>query len=98
MITLKIKDQNNRFRYKILEKQKLVLKSVIHNENIDEKVRINAYLKLQKLDFNSSISRLKNRCVLTNRSRAVYRKFKISRLVFRRLAVSGKLSGVKKAS
>ena len=98
MKTLKIKDQNNRFRYKILEKQKLVLKSIINNYSIKEIIRINAYEKLQKLDKNTSISRIKNRCVVTNRSRAIYKKFKVSRLVFRRLAVSGRLVGVKKAS
>lgn len=98
MKTLKIKDQNNRFRYKILEKQKLVLKSIINNDNVLEKIRVKAYIKLQSLDKNTSVSRLKNRCVVTNRSRAIYKKFKISRLVFRRLALSGRLAGIKKAS
>jgi len=38
------------------------------------------------------------RCELCGRSRAVYRKFKICRVCFRRLALEGKIPGVKKSS
>ncbi len=53
---------------------------------------------LQKLPKNSSPVRLKNRCMFTGRSRSYYRKFGVSRLVLREMALRGELPGVKKAS
>ncbi|MCB0702857.1 MAG: 30S ribosomal protein S14 [Candidatus Kapaibacterium sp.] len=53
---------------------------------------------LQKLPRNSSPTRVVNRCSVTGRSRAVYRKYGLTRHVFRQLALEGKLPGIKKAS
>ncbi len=53
---------------------------------------------LQKLPRNSSPVRLRNRCTVTGRPRGYYRKFGISRLVLREMALRGELPGVKKAS
>ncbi len=53
---------------------------------------------LQKLPRNSSPSRVRNRCSVTGRPRAVYRKFGICRNVFRQLALEGKIPGIRKAS
>lgn len=56
------------------------------------------YEELQKLPRNASPVRLKNRCALTGRSRAYMRKFGVSRIVFREMALAGKIPGVRKAS
>jgi small subunit ribosomal protein S14 len=56
------------------------------------------YEALQKLPKNSSVVRLKNRCMFTGRSRAYYRKFGVSRLIFREMALKGEIPGVKKSS
>lgn len=56
------------------------------------------YAALDKLPRNASPVRLKNRCQLTGRPRGYIRYFGISRLVFRDMALSGKIPGVKKAS
>jgi small subunit ribosomal protein S14 len=56
------------------------------------------YEALQKLPKNASPVRLKNRCSMTGRSRGYYRKFGISRLVFREMALKGEIPGIKKAS
>lgn len=53
---------------------------------------------LQKLPKNSSPVRLHNRCMITGRARSYYRKFGISRLVFREKALRGEIPGVKKSS
>jgi len=53
---------------------------------------------LAELPRNSSRVRLHNRCILTGRPRAVYRKFGLSRIAFRDLALEGKLPGIMKAS
>ena len=53
---------------------------------------------LQKLPRNSSPTRLHNRCNVTGRPRAYMRKFGISRIAVRELALEGKIPGVTKAS
>ena len=53
---------------------------------------------LQKLPRNSSPSRLHNRCSVTGRPRGFIRKFGISRIAFREMALEGKIPGVVKAS
>ena len=57
-----------------------------------------AWDALQKLPKNSSAVRLHNRCQLTGRPRGYMRQFGISRVQFRKMALSGKIPGVKKAS
>lgn len=57
-----------------------------------------AYEELQKLPRDASPVRLKNRCALTGRSRAYMRKFGVSRIVFREMALAGKIPGIRKAS
>ena len=54
--------------------------------------------KLQKLPRNSSPTRIRNRCSLSGRPRAYIRKFGVSRITFRELALSGKIPGVIKSS
>lgn len=53
---------------------------------------------LQKLPRNASPVRLRNRCAMTGRSRGFIRKFGLSRIVFREMALEGKIPGVRKAS
>ena len=54
--------------------------------------------ELQKLPRDSSAVRLKNRCMFTGRARSYYRRFGVSRLVFREMALRGEIPGVKKSS
>jgi len=56
------------------------------------------YDALIELPRNSNPIRLHNRCAVTGRARGFYRKFGISRLTFRKMALEGKIPGVKKAS
>ncbi|MBT8399478.1 MAG: 30S ribosomal protein S14 [Rhodothermia bacterium] len=53
---------------------------------------------LQKLPRNASPVRLRNRCAMTGRSRGFIRKFGLSRIIFREMALEGKIPGVRKAS
>ena len=74
------------------------LKKIINNpsssvEQVDE-----AVMKLQKLPRNSSPIRVRNRCAMTGRPRAVYRNFGIARTAFRDLALQGQIPGVVKSS
>lgn len=56
------------------------------------------YAALDKLPRNASPVRLKNRCQLTGRPRGYIRFFGLSRVMFRDMALNGKIPGVKKAS
>lgn len=92
------KDKFRRHLYHSLEKKKIILKSIYKNENLPQSIRYKAYFILKNLPKNSSITRLRNRCILTYRSKAIYTKFKLSRLTFRSLANEGYLVGIRKAS
>jgi small subunit ribosomal protein S14 len=56
------------------------------------------YEALQKLPRDSSATRLHNRCSMTGRPRGYIRRFGMSRIAFRELALEGKIPGVVKAS
>jgi small subunit ribosomal protein S14 len=56
------------------------------------------FAALAKLPRDSSPTRSHNRCQLTGRSHAFLRKFKVSRIMLRELALAGKIPGLKKAS
>jgi small subunit ribosomal protein S14 len=56
------------------------------------------YAALSNLPRDASPTRSHNRCQLTGRSKGVLRKFKISRIMLRELALAGKIPGLKKAS
>lgn len=56
------------------------------------------YAAMAKLPRDSSPVRSHNRCELTGRSKGFLRKFKISRIMLRELALAGKIPGLRKAS
>jgi small subunit ribosomal protein S14 len=74
------------------------LKTKAQDMSLSEEERQEARTNLNKMPRNSAAVRLRNRCELTGRPRGVYRKFKISRLSFRELALMGAIPGVTKAS
>lgn len=74
------------------------LKAIIMNRTLPLEERFEAQLKLTKMPRNGIVIRVRNRCELTGRSRAYYRKFKLSRISLRSLAARGMLPGVIKAS
>ena len=74
------------------------LKKILSDPSTSEEDFYKAQAKLTKLPKNSSPVRLVKRCSLTGRPRAVLRKFGLSRISFRELALQGKIPGVIKAS
>lgn len=93
-----IKDQKIRSLVQKYEAKRMEFKSIFYNQSLPESVRQQAFLELDQLPKNSSATRVRNRCVLTGRGRAVYQMFKMSRICFRELASIGAIPGVKKAS
>jgi small subunit ribosomal protein S14 len=74
------------------------LKEVTRDESLTPEERFAAQLKLAALPRNGARVRYRNRCELTGRPRAVYRKFKLSRIALRDLASRGEIPGMVKAS
>ncbi len=99
MRILYTKDKNRRNIFSRLEKKRIVLNYILKNINLNKDIREHAFLQLRLLSSKGvSITKIKNRCVLSNRSRAVYRKFKLSRIFFKQYALQGLIMGAKKAS
>ena len=74
------------------------LKAIANDESKDETERLIARLKMAELPRNGNPTRVRNRCELTGRSRAYYRKFRLSRIMLRELANKGLIPGVIKSS
>ena len=93
--------ERNKKRQRLVEKHAILrseLKSVLTNPNTTDEEFYLAQRKLAKLPRNSSKIRLRNRCAVTGRPRAYMRKFRLSRITFRELALQGKIPGVTKSS
>ncbi|MEM6889666.1 MAG: 30S ribosomal protein S14 [Pseudomonadota bacterium] len=78
--------------------QRAELKAIISDQEKPMEERFRASLKLAKLPRNSSPVRLHNRCQLTGRPHAYYRKLKISRIALRDLGSQGQIPGMVKSS
>ncbi len=74
------------------------LKAIADDETRDDTERLIARLKLAEVPRNGNPTRVRNRCELTGRSRAYYRKFRLSRIMLRELANKGLIPGVTKSS
>ena len=74
------------------------LKAVADDKSLDETERLIARLKMAEIPRNGNPTRIRNRCELTGRSRAYYRKFRLSRIMLRDLANKGLIPGVVKSS
>jgi small subunit ribosomal protein S14 len=74
------------------------LKRLASDMSLSPEERMEAREKLAALPRNSSPVRLRTRCIVSGRPRAVYRKFMLSRIAFRELALKGQLPGIHKAS
>jgi len=74
------------------------LKAIANNETLSMEERFTARLKLSELPRNSAKERVRNRCEVTGRPRAVYRKLKMSRIALRDLGSKGLIPGLVKSS
>jgi small subunit ribosomal protein S14 len=74
------------------------LKAVINDQSKPMEERFKATIKLAGLPRNSSATRIHNRCQLTGRPHAYYRKLNLSRIMLRDLASFGQIPGMVKSS
>ncbi len=88
-------------REKLVQKyaaKRAALNEVIKDQSRPMEERFKASLKLAELPRNSSATRLHNRCQLTGRPHAYYRKLKLSRIMLRELGSFGQIPGMVKSS
>lgn len=74
------------------------LKSITTDQSASMEDRFRAQLQLAELPRNSSKVRVRNRCEITGRPRAYYRKLKMSRIALRDLGNNGQIPGIVKSS
>jgi len=80
------------------EAKRAELKAIANDEGRPLEERFEARLKLAELPRNSSKTRIRNRCELTGRPRAYYRKLGLSRIMLRELGSTGQIPGLVKSS
>jgi small subunit ribosomal protein S14 len=78
--------------------RRAALKRTANDENLSMEERFQARLKLAELPRNSSKVRIRNRCEVSGRPRAYYRKLKVSRIALRELGSAGMIPGLVKSS
>jgi small subunit ribosomal protein S14 len=74
------------------------LKAIANDESRPLEARVDARLRLAELPRSSSPTRIRNRCDVTGRPRAYYRKLKMSRIALRELGSTGQIPGLVKSS
>ncbi len=79
-------------------KKRMTLKKIINDSKTSPEDRMKAIKKLRSLPLDANPNRIMNRCSVTGRPHAVYRKFKLSRITLREMASQGRIPGMTKSS
>ena len=93
--------EKNKRRRKTVASQaskRAALKAIIMNQSLSIEDRFKATQKLAELPRDGSKTRIRNRCEVTGRPRAFYRKLKMSRIALRELGNTGMVPGIVKSS
>ena len=93
-------EKNNRRKHLVEQnaKKRAELKAVALDESLPLEERFEARMKLAKLPRNSAPSRVRNRCEISGRPRAYYRKLRMSRIALRDYGANGMIPGLVKSS
>ncbi len=93
-----VKNERRKAKVELWAERRAALKKIVNDpksslEQVDE-----AVIKLQKMPRDASPVRVRNRCSQTGRPRGYLRKFGVSRIALRKLALEGQVPGVVKSS
>ena len=93
-------EKNKRRRKSVAQQaaKRAALKAIVMNQSLPIEDRFKATLKLASLPRDGSKTRIRNRCEVTGRPRAFYRKLKMSRVALRELGNKGLVPGLVKSS
>jgi small subunit ribosomal protein S14 len=83
---------------KLKADKRAALKAIANDETLPLEDRFEARLQLAKMPRNSAATRIRNRCEVTGRPRAYYRKLRMSRIALRELGSQGLIPGLVKSS
>jgi ribosomal protein S14 len=92
------KDIINRKKFLKIEINKLILKSLIYNNNYPFFFKYYFDKIFKKFLFNLSISKFRTYCIFLGNSKSIFRKFKFSRIICKKYASNGYIIGLKKSS
>lgn len=95
---MKEKEKRRVDLFKKYAKRRLELRSIIRDQNTGLEEKFEAQKKMQALPRDSNRCRMRSRCLVTGRSRGVYRRFGLSRHKLREFAMEGIIPGIRKAS
>ncbi|KMZ70229.1 Ribosomal protein S14, mitochondrial [Zostera marina] len=98
MDTRNIQDHKRRLLYAKYEVKRRLFKALVRDPDLPSDLHDKFRNKLSALPRNSSLTRVRNRCIFSGRARGVLSLFRMSRIVFRTLANRGEISGIKKSS
>ena len=93
--------ENNKKKMKLVKSlagRRARLKEIANNKTLTIEEQFEARLKLAQLPRNSAKTRVRNRCEVSGRPRAFYRKLKMSRIALRELGSQGLVPGLVKSS
>ncbi len=93
--------ETNKRRMRLAKKfagKRARLKEIADDQSRSMEERFQARLKLAELPRNAAPTRIRNRCAVTGRPRAYYRKLKLSRIALRDLGSRGQIPGLVKSS
>ena len=93
--------ENNKRKMRLVKQyagRRARLQAIAENLDLPMEERFEARLKLAQLPRNSAVNRIRNRCEVTGRPRAYYRKLKMSRIALRELGSKGLVPGLVKSS
>jgi small subunit ribosomal protein S14 len=93
-------EKNNRRRKmaKAAAPKRMKLKAIARDKSLSMEDRFAAVLKLAEMPRNASPTRIRNRCEISGRPRAYYRKLRMSRIALRELGSKGLIPGLVKSS
>jgi small subunit ribosomal protein S14 len=92
------RNEKRRKMSKTMGNKRARLKAIVMKKDTPMEERFTAALKLAEMPRNSAKVRIRNRCEITGRPRAFYRKLKVSRIALREMANSGLIPGMVKSS
>ena len=93
--------ENNKRRIKLVKQyaaRRKRLKGIANNDSLPMEERFEARLRLSKVPRNSAPERVRNRCDISGRPRAVYSKMRMSRIALRERGSKGLIPGLVKSS
>ncbi|RKO95764.1 hypothetical protein CXG81DRAFT_13111 [Caulochytrium protostelioides] len=97
-MSINVRNRLNRLVVAETEEYRQALLTIYRDVRVERALRARAGLELQQMPSAAHPSRLKDRCIVNGRAHSIITPFKLNRISFRSLALTGQLPGVRKAA